>query len=257
MDPREVEKLRVAYNEEHPDEPPIRKTGRVWQEITERMRKVCRESAVERACIAHALVKKPAAPESWNENGAEWLSSDDIDKSQEYYQHLIPDYYYVKSVPIDFDKKTQTGKCLVSSLCSMKISELYRKGYRSVGIVFNTDTSDGEGEHWIAAFANLRGSTPTMTYFDSYARKPEPEIVELMERWKRQVDGELGVFESPMELYFNKIRHQYKDAQCGMYCIYFLYCCLYEIPIQKRIPDDVMMMLRRLFFRYKQRRSKK
>jgi hypothetical protein len=42
-----------------------------------------------------------------------------------------------------------------------------------------------------------------------------------------------------------------------MYCIYFLYCCLYDIPMHKRIPDDVMMLLRRLFFRYKQRRSKK
>jgi hypothetical protein len=253
MDPREVEKLRVAYNEEHPDEAPIRKSQHVWQDITERMREECRTA--QRACIARALVKKPAAPESWDVNGAEWLSSDDIDRSQQYYQDIVPDYYYVKSVPIDFDKHSNTGKCLVSSLCSLKISELYKKGYRRIGLVFNTDTSDGPGEHWIAAFADLR-ETPTMTYFDSYARKPEKEIVELMNRWKQQVD-EMGEHDTPMKLYFNKVRHQYKDAQCGMYCIYFLHCCLFDVPMNKKIPDDVIMMMRPLFFRYKQHRSKK
>jgi len=30
----------------------------------------------------------------------QWLSSDDIDDSQKYYQKLIPDYYYTGSVPI-------------------------------------------------------------------------------------------------------------------------------------------------------------
>jgi hypothetical protein len=254
MDPREVEKLRVAYNEEHPDEAPIRKSQHVWQDITERMREECRTA--QRACITHALVKKPAAPESWAANGGEWLSSDDIDRCQQYYQDIVPDYYYVKSVPIDFDKHSQTGKCLVSSLCTLKISELYKKGYRRIGLVFNTDTSEGPGEHWIAAFADLR-ENPTMTYFDSYARKPEKEIIELMNRWKQQVD-EMGEHDdTPMQLYFNKVRHQYKDAQCGMYCIYFLYCCLFDVPMNKTIPDDVIMMMRPLFFRYKQHRSKK
>lgn len=256
MDPREVEQLRVAYNEEHPDEPPIRKSRHIWFDISERMKEECNKAT--RACIAHALVKKPAAPQSWEENGAEWLSSDDIDMTQRHYQKLIPSYYYVGSVPIDFDKHAKTGKCLVSSLCSMRISELYRKGYRCIGVVFNTDTSEGPGEHWIAAFADLRpdNAAPSMTYFDSYGRSPEKEIVTLMQRWKEQFDA-MGVHEKPMNLYFNKIKHQAKDAQCGMYCIYFLYCSLFEVPMNRRVPDDVVEWMRHFFFRYKQRRSKK
>jgi len=255
MDALEVEALRNAYNKEHPGEKSIPKGPHVWQEITKRLKNVCDEGT--QACVVHALVKKPTAPASWSTNGSEWLSSDDIDKTQEYYCELIPDYYYVGSVPIDFDLHKDTGKCLVSSLCSMRIDELYKKGYRRVGIVFNTDPHDGPGEHWIAAFADFRDGlrAPHMTYFDSYAREPEPEIQLLMRRWKEQLD-ELNVFEKPTELRYNAIRHQYKDAQCGMYCIYFLHCSLFNIPMEKRVPDEIVETMRRLFFKYKDRRSK-
>ena len=256
MDPREVEKLRLAYNEEHPHDPQIPKTDGAWHEITRRLKDECnnKTAEAERACVAHALVKKPAAPESWQANGAEWLSSDDIDMTQKHYEKLIPSYYYVGSVPIDFDKKAKTGKCLVSSLCSLNIRELYKKGYRRIGVVFNTDTSDGPGEHWMAAFADLRSKNPYMSFFDSYGQSPEDEVVVLMHRWKEQYDA-FG--ETPMKLFYSKIRHQKKDSQCGMYSIYFLYCSIFEIPIQERIPDDVVEWMRHFFFRYKQRRSKK
>jgi hypothetical protein len=240
MDPRELETLRKAYNKEHPHEKPIKK-GDIWKEITLRLKKACKASTPE--CIVRNLVDKPAAPMSWKVNDNEWLSSDDIDTCQAAYAKMIPDYYYVKSVPIDFDTHSETGKCLVSSLCSLDIRKLKQKGYRRVGIVFNTDVSSGPGEHWIAAFCDFRDELkyPQMTYFDSYAQKPEPEIIELMNRWSSQLGG-------GMKLQYNAIRHQYKNAQCGMYCIYFLHCCLFEVPMEEKIPDDVMAKIRGLFF---------
>lgn len=253
MDPKQVEALRKAYNKEHPGERLIPKGPDVWGEITTRLKKVC--DAATLACITHALVRKPAAPISWATNGSEWLSSDDIDKSQEYYSELIPNYYYVGSVPIDFDRRKKTGQCLVSSLCSLAIDRLYKKGYRRVGVVFNTDDSDGPGEHWIAAFADFHDSAPTITFFDSYAQDPEPEVQELMRRWKKQLDG-MGKFSKPTELRYNDIRHQYGDGQCGMYCIYFLHCCLFNIPMDQKVPDPSMKHMRRLFFEFKDRRSK-
>lgn len=254
MDPEQVEALRKAYNREHPGERAIPKGPHVWGEITRRLKKVCDEATL--ACVTHALVRKPAAPISWKTNGSEWLSSDDIDKSQEYYSEIIPDYYYVGSVPIDFDRRKKTGQCLVSSLCSLSISNLYKKGYRRVGVVFNTDDSDGPGEHWIAAFADFRDpAAPTITFFDSYAQEPEPEIQELMQRWKKQLD-DMKKFSKPVELRYNALRHQYKDGQCGMYCVYFLHCCLFNIPMDHEVPDDIIKHMRRLFFEYKVRRSK-
>lgn len=253
MDAAEVEALRVAYNKEHPREKPIPKGPHVWQDITSRLKDVCDKAT--QACVVHALVKKPTAPINWQTNGTEWLSSDDIDKCQEYYAEIVPDYYYVGSVPIDFDLKKQTGQCLVSSLCSLQLKTLYKKGYRKVGIVFNTDPHDGPGEHWIAAFANFSDdlAEPQMTYFDSYAQKPEEEIQRLMRRWKDQID-DMEISDTPMDLRYNSLRHQYKDSQCGMYCIYFLHCSLFNIPMDEKIPDNVVEKLRPLFFKYKHRR---
>ena len=87
-----------------------------------------------------------------------------------------------------------------------------------------------------------------MTYFDSYAQKPEKEIKRLMKRWKEQWDA-TGVHSQPMKLTYNKTRHQYKDSECGMYCVYFHYCCLMGIPMEERVPDDVVNSFRRMLFR--------
>lgn len=87
-----------------------------------------------------------------------------------------------------------------------------------------------------------------MTYFDSYAQTPEPEIKTLMKRWKEQWDQE-EVHPTEMKLTFNKIRHQYKDSECGMYCIYFHYACLTELSMERRIPDEVINSFRNLLFR--------
>jgi hypothetical protein len=256
MDPTEVESLRIAYNKEHPHETPIKKGSHVWKEISQRLKDSCKSGTPE--CIVHSLIQKPAAPMSWSVNPEEWLSSDDIDQCQKYYEEIIPDYYYVGSVPIDFDLHNETGKCLVSSLCSMSLPELYKKGYHRVGIVFNTDPHDKGGEHWIATFTDIRPELeyPRMVFFDSYGEEPEPEIKTLMKRWKEQIDG-MKIFKKPMKLEYNKIRHQYKNAQCGMYCIYFLHCCLFDIPMNKKVPDDIVMMMRPMFFEYKTRRTDK
>jgi hypothetical protein len=52
-----------------------------------------------------------------------------------------------------------------------------------------------------------------------------------------------------MKMTFNATHHQFKDSECGMYCLYFHRCCLMEIPMETRIPDDVINGFRQLLFR--------
>jgi hypothetical protein len=52
-----------------------------------------------------------------------------------------------------------------------------------------------------------------------------------------------------MKLAFNARRFQYGDTECGMYSLYFHHCCLLEIPMDERIPDDVMNKFRQLLFK--------
>jgi hypothetical protein len=239
MDAAELERLRDAYNAEHPSEPPIK--GNIWKELTRRLKKKCDTGAP--SCIVHEIADRPTAPTKWKGNlDTTWLSSSDIESALNEYAKLLPDFHYVGTVPIDFDKHAKTGECLISALCSLNLNDLYKKGIRRVGIVFNTDMSTGPGQHWIAAFCDMRPDVVEhTTYFDSYARYPEPEIVRLMQRWADQRPG--------MILRYNKLRHQRKNAQCGMYCIYFIYCSLFDIPMKRVIPDDVIAMMRPMFFK--------
>lgn len=249
LDADEVENLRRVYNSEHPEEPPI-KSGSiktVWSSIRNRLHKLCKGSD---ECVVQSMMQKPKAPDSWINNTHEWLSSLDIDAIEKEYSRVFSNYYYVGAIPIDFDKRSNLGSCLVSSLCSLDIKSLYKKGYTQIGIVFNTDVSTGSGKHWVALFCDIHPELeyPRITYFDSYSNMPEKEIQKLMKRWKEQWDL-TGIHSKPMETTYNKVRHQYQDSECGMYSVYFHYCCLMGIPMEKRIPDEVIRGFRGLLFR--------
>ena len=250
LDAEEVERLRVVYNKEHSNEKAIPKGDleATWNDLKGRLQSKCKTGRAE--CIITSLMKRPKAPSEWAVNRYEWLSSDDIQAIEENYMTLFPDYYFVGSVPIDFDLKNETRECIVSTLCAMKIAELYKQGHQRIGIVFNTDPHDGPGQHWVAVFCDVRPELeyPRMTYFDSYAQVPEPEIKRLMRRWKDQWDAS-GLSTAPMKLTYNKTRHQYKDSECGMYCLYFHYACLMNIPMDEKIPDDVINSFRNLLFK--------
>jgi hypothetical protein len=237
FDEDEIERLRTVYNKEHSRETPIQKNDSktVWGELKRRLHAKCNTG--EPTCIVTSMMKRPRAPKTWSANSTEWLSSDDIDKVEKEYERVIEDYHFIGCVPIDFDLKSETSKCIVSTLCSMKLETLYNKGYRQIGIVFNTDVHDGPGQHWISAFLDIRPELqyPRMTYFDSYARKPEKEIQRLMFRWKEQWDRRGG---PAMKLTYNTTRHQFKESECGMYCLYYHYACLMDIPMDTRVSDE-------------------
>lgn len=249
MDAEEIENLRLVYNREYSKDNPIQKGNieHTWKELQKRFHSQCEKGRME--CIASHMMGKSIAPESWKKNPAEWLSSLDIEAAEKKFMNVFPKYHFIGCVPIDFDKKSATGKCIVSALCSMNIKALYDKGYDKIGIVFNTDVSTGPGQHWIALFVDLDPSFehPRITYFDSYSHAPEKEVQRLMARWKEQWDA-TGIHSKPMELSYNATRHQYENSECGMYCIYFHLACIVGVPMDKRIPDPVMRSFRGMFY---------
>jgi hypothetical protein len=250
FDEKDIGRLRDVYNKEHPREQPIQSNTPegTWAEIQMRLQSKCKSGRAE--CIITSLLSRPKAPAEWKVNAEEWLSSTDIDKLEKSFEELFPDYIHVGTFPMDFDTTSETGKCLVSALCSMDIRKLAKDGKTQIGIIFNTDVSTGPGEHWVAVYCDIRPELayPRMTYFDSYAHKPEKEIKRLMLRWKEQWDA-TKVHSQGMKLTYNKTRHQYKDSECGMYCVYFHYCCLMGISMEERIPDDVVNGFRSMLFR--------
>jgi hypothetical protein len=250
FDKDEIEHLRQVYNKEHPSESPVPEGEMhvVWGQLKDRLRSHCKGGTAE--CILTSMMSKPKAPDSWVVNPEEWLSSDDIDHVEKQFIKLFSKYHYLGTFPIDFDKKSKTGTCLVSSLCSLDLKRLYKNGFTQIGIVFNTDVSTGPGKHWVAVFCDIgpEFEYPRITYFDSYSHKPEKEIQVLIKRWRDQW-LQAGIHSEPMKLTYNKTRHQYEDSECGMYCLYFHLCCLLGIPMEERIPDPVVRGLRGMLFR--------
>ena len=241
-----LENFRKVYNSEHEDK--IKDSDDVWSELKRKMHSKCKTGRVE--CIVAHLMNKPKAPQSWMVNPTEWLSSIDIENVEKQYMKLFKKYKFLGCNPIDFDLKSKSGKCLVNFLCSLKIKDLISQGFYQYGIVFNTDKHDGPGQHWFALYCDIRPELEygRVTYFDSYANKPESEIKVLMSRWKTEIDS-LNLFKKPLELSRNTTKHQFKDSECGMYSLYFHHCCLLEIPMDERIPDEVMNKFRQLLFK--------
>lgn len=241
-----LDNFRKVYNSEHQDK--IKDSDDVWTELKHKLHSKCKTGRVE--CIVAHLMNKPKAPESWMVNPNEWLSSIDIENVEKQYMKLFNKYKFLGCIPIDFDLKSKAGKCLVNVLCSLKIKDLISQGFYQYGIVFNTDKHDGPGQHWFALYCDIRPELEygRITYFDSYATKPESEIKILMSRWKSEIDS-LNLFKKPLELSRNVTKHQFKDSECGMYSLYFHYCCLLEIPMDERIPDEVINKFRQLLFK--------
>jgi hypothetical protein len=246
----EIKHLRDVYNSEHAREPPIPSgtPEEIWKNLQERFHSKCQSGRTE--CIISHMMNRPKAPDAWIIKPTEWLSSIDIEKIEKEYERLFKNYVFLGCIPIDFDLKSPTGKCLVDALCSISIKDLYRKGKTKIGIVFNTDVHTGPGEHWIGLFCDISPELdqPRVTYFDSYSEKPEKEVQRLMKRWKDEW-ATIAVHDKPMLTTYNATRHQFKDSECGVYCLYFHYACLNNIPMDHRIPDDVINVFRRLLFK--------
>ena len=171
----------------------------------------------------------------------EWLTTEDIENVLEQYADAHDDVYFYGAVPIDF------RKCSVSDLCSFSLREHMKRKENKICIVFNTDESDKDGEHWITMFIeikpNSRISFPQrrirtrrkkckskrkpnpkcrgqveIYYFDSFGRKPPSEIKDLVNKVQKQA----RTCNLRPHYRYNDISHQKGDSQCGMYAIHFL-----------------------------------
>jgi len=187
---------------------------------------------------------KPDMPKKWEEDPNEWLTTEDIENALNQYAEAYDDVYFYGALPIDF------RKCSVSDLCSFNLKKHMKRKEHKIGIVFNTDESDEDGEHWITMFIEIkpdsmqpmpmqrvrtkrkcRSQTSSKTksgakpegevevyYFDSFGRKPPSEIKDLVEKIEKQAKK----CKLQTHYRYNDICHQRGDSQCGVYAIHFL-----------------------------------
>lgn len=180
---------------------------------------------------------RPTGPEG----KFQWLNTLNINDVMEQYEIKFKDFKFLGAVPMDFDDLEPLG------IKNLNYNNLIRDGKTKLGIVFNLDESWKDGSHWVAMYTDL--SKGQVYYFDSYGIQPEPRVRKLMRRIAKYLEssGVKGVIAD-----HNKIRHQYKGSECGVYSMNFIIRMLegetFEQICNSKTPDDKINKFRNEYF---------
>jgi hypothetical protein len=172
----------------------------------------------------------------------EWLNTFNIDDVMKQYEKKFNDFKFMGTVPMDFDDLPQY------KLRTLDTEQLMREGKKKIGVVFNLDESWKSGSHWVAMYSDLEKGD--ILYFDSYGIAPEPRVRTLMRRIAKGISNRLP--KDKIRADHNRLRHQYKNSECGVYSINFIIRMLngdtFEDVNTNRISDDKINRCRKEYF---------
>lgn len=178
---------------------------------------------------------KPPGPR----NTTDLLDNFNIDNVLEMWAKKFDGFYHMYYQMIDFEDCS-------TELANVDLLELKKKGYKSLGVVLNTDVHTGRGIHWFCLFCNLTSNPMTVEFFNSSGQSPRPEMHAWFIKIKRIMPVKIIIV--------SNIKHQ-KDteSECGPYSLYYIWSRLNGIPHkvfnEKRIKDSKMIEFRKTLFR--------
>lgn len=210
----------------------------------------------------------------------DWLSNWDIDlhmlRFQNYYNCLL----YTGTVSIDFNQDKMfkiyknvfnnnskfnkiscfyhyTNKCTVPEYGSGTIVRDKSRSTVSnenkincIATIYNTSKRSEPGQHWIASFVKkINDDEIKMYFFDSVGHKPPSEIKQFFKLLENNLFTNYKI-----DKRYNNIQHQFKNSECGVYCIDFIDNMTsnpnsFEKYILKKTSDDEMYKNRFNYFR--------
>lgn len=250
-----IHMLKESWNLRHPDSAITSNEPReIWNQLKYLMRNTCNKEScwLRHQCIKHDLPHgiyldnfSPKQPKEWKSKPTTWLTSIDIEKVMQQYEKKYSDFRFLGPSPIDYDQRKMFNQCVWEELCRFQLLDYKNKGITKIGVIFNLDPHTEDGSHWVALFINLKKRT--VYYFDSYGDPPHKQITKFRKTVQKQA-AHLGI---KLKYKLLKKRHQYKNSECGMYCLYFIIKMLEGKPVEffdKRIDDDYMVKMRNKFF---------
>jgi hypothetical protein len=172
-----------------------------------------------------------------------WLNTLNVNNVMHQYENQYDDFKFYGAVPIDFDDLPEL------KIKNINFNNLEKKEkINKLGFVFNLDESWKSGSHWVALHADLKKGQ--VYFFDSYGIRPEKRIRALMRKMERYL-REKGIKNPDID--YNKIRHQYKNSECGVYSLHFIIKMLegntFKNVTENIISDDNINKCRKTYFR--------
>jgi hypothetical protein len=162
---------------------------------------------------------KPVGPEKfWG-----WTTSDQItDVMNQYSKHCSKfkkNFMYYDTVPSDH-----------FTLHPKELTKI-KNSTKPVGIVFNTDPTSKEGQHWIAVYVDPKKDSAD--FFDSYGDPPNKNIKTFLKNFKH--------------VSISKAKYQKRGGACGLYAISYLVNRVNKKPIQFGGDLDVNLLRLKIF----------
>ena len=158
----------------------------------------------------HQYAKKHSFRPSGPSGKFTWLNTFNINEVMEQYELKYKDFSFIGAVPIDFDDLPQLG------IKDINLSDLMKNNKTKLGFVFNLDEHYKSGSHWVGMYSDLKQGE--VLFFDSYGVEPDKRIRKLMRRIARFCKDN----SQSVNVKHNKVRHQYKNSECGVYSINFI-----------------------------------
>jgi len=143
----------------------------------------------------------------------EWLSTRDIESVLKQYEYNNKDFKFLGAMPSDFDELPIYGTT------ELEFRQL-EQDTPKIAAVINLDTHNQSGSHWVAFYANLRTKYHNSKDYD---------------------------------VRYNKIQHQFKNSECGVYSMNFIIRLLggetFDEITNNITNDDKMNSCRNIYFR--------
>jgi hypothetical protein len=252
-------KLRDFWNARHPDvEIKTNDPKEIHALLTKYMSNLCNKEScwIKQGFIDNKIKKQltdsfaPVSPTEWKKKGetSKWLSSIDIMDVMKQYEKAYKCFDFIGPTPIDFDKKLLYGECVWDELCNFSLDEQIKNGKTKIGIVFNTDPHDEPGEHWHSMFINI--NKQSIFFFDSAGDKAPKEVMKLVKKIIKQGKKLKMKFKFDQN---HPVEHQYKDSECGIYCLFFIIHLLEDKFTEDYLKthilkDKYMQKFRKIYF---------
>ena len=175
-------------------------------------------------------------PKEWKTNKFTWLNSLDIYYFMILAEKVYKSFKFYKPVPSDCPEGINC------ELTNINLKNLYNKGKKKIGIIYNLDVSTGPGTHWTAVYIDTEREH--INYYDSIGLKPILSINNFLIRLSKQM-------KNPVIIYNDK-NHQSGGSECGMFSMNFLLQRLenksmYDISMSN-YTDKQMNDLRKVFY---------
>lgn len=225
---RKLKKMADSYNNYYNPTVKINyakmNADEIWDSLRKKLSKECGNNEV--CWVRQPFAKKSGDKELVNftfkppkpRGKYMWLSTSDIEDVMRQYEMSYPEFKFIGPVPIDFMK-------VMPDIILLDYVKLYTQGITKIGVIFNTDPSYKDGEHWISMFIDISASSPSISFYDSVAVCPAPsEIRKYIDFILKQTEKLQAVWgrKSTFITNCNNVKHQRKNSECGVYSMYYI-----------------------------------